>query len=147
MTCPTKDKQSAEILLEYCAGTLDPERASEFEKHAAECTECGRQVTLQRALWRTLDRWTPVEVSPDFDARLYARIAREEAAPLWKRWFTWGWKPALATAAACAAIVIALLVHQPRQAPRTDTVDIDQVEHALEDLDLLTPLPAPGRRI
>ena len=37
MMCPTKDKQNAKILLEYCAGTLDPDRALEFEKHAAEC--------------------------------------------------------------------------------------------------------------
>jgi len=147
MMCPTKDKQSAEILLEYCAGTLDPDRALEFEKHAAQCAECGRQVASQRALWQTLDHWTPAEISPDFDARLYARIAREEAAPQWKRWFTWGWKPALLMAAACAAIVIGLFVRQPQPPARTDTVDIDQVEHALEDLDMLTPLPAAGGRI
>jgi anti-sigma factor RsiW len=147
MMCPTRDKQSAEILLGYCAGTLDPDRVSEFEKHAAECAECGRQVASQRALWRTLDQWTPADISPDFDARLYARIAREEAAPLWKKWLVWGWKPALVTAAAGAAIVIGLFVHQSQPPSRTDTVDIDQVEHALEDLDLLTPLPASGHRI
>jgi anti-sigma factor RsiW len=147
MMCPTRDKQSAEILLEYCAGTLDPDRASEFEKHAAECAECGRQVASQRALWQTLDQWTPAEISPDFDARLYARIAREEAVRPWKRWFAWGWKPALITVAAGAAIVIGLFVRQPQPPSRTDTVDIDQVEHALEDLDMLTPLPAAGNRI
>jgi anti-sigma factor RsiW len=147
MMCPTKEKQSAEILLEYCAGTLDPDRALEFEKHAAECAECGRQVASQRALWQTLDQWTPAEISPDFDARLYARIAREEAAPLWKKWFVRGWKPALVTAAAGAAIVIGLFVRQPQPPSRTDMVDIDQVEHALEDLDMLTPLPAAGNRI
>jgi anti-sigma factor RsiW len=147
MTCPHKDKQSAEILLEYCAGTLDPDRASEFEKHAAECAECARQVVSQRALWHTLDQWTPAEISPDFDARLYARIEREEAVPSWKKWFTWGWRPALITAVAGAAIVVGLFVHQPQPPPRTDTVDIEQVEHALEDLDMLTPLPAAGNRI
>ena len=145
--CPTRDKRSAEILLEYCAGTLDPDRTLEFEKHAAECAECGRQVASQRALWETLDQWTPAEISPDFDARLYARIAREEAAPRWRRWFTWGWKPALVTAGAGAAIVIGLFVRQPQPPSRTDIVDIDQVEHALEDLDMLTPLPAAGNRI
>jgi anti-sigma factor RsiW len=147
MMCPTKEKQSAEILLEYCAGTLDPDRALEFEKHAADCAECGRQVASQRALWQTLDQWAPAEISPDFDARLYARIAREEAAPLWKKWFVRGWKPALVTAAAGAALVIGLFVRQPQPPSRTDMVDIDQVEHALEDLDMLTPLPAAGNRI
>ena len=147
MMCPTKEKQSAEILLEYCAGTLDPDRALEFEKHAAECAECGRQVASQRALWQTLDQWMPAQISPDFDARLYARIAREEAAPLWRRWLVWGWKPALVTAGAGTAIVIGLFLHLPQPPPRTDKVDIEQVEHALEDLDLLTPLPAAGKRI
>jgi len=147
MMCPTKDKQNAKILLEYCAGTLGPDRALEFQKHAAECAECGREVASQRALWQTLDQWAPAEISPDFDARLYARIAREDAAPLWKKWLVWGWKPALVTAAAAAAILIGLFVHQPQSPSRTDTVDIEQVEHALEDLEMLTPLPAAGNRI
>ena len=42
---------------------------------------------------------------------------------------------------------VGLFVHQPQPPPRTDTVDIDLVEHALEDLDMLTPLPAAGSRI
>jgi anti-sigma factor RsiW len=147
MMCPTKEKQNAKILLQYCAGTLDPDRALEFEQHAAECAECGRQVASQRALWQTLDQWTPAAISPDFDARLYARIAQEGAAPLWKKWFVRGWKPALVTAAAGAAIVVGLFVRQPQPPSRTDIVDIDQVEHALEDLDMLTPLPAAGNRI
>jgi anti-sigma factor RsiW len=147
MMCPTKDKQNAKILLEYCAGTLDPDRALEFEKHAAECAGCGREVASQQALWQTLDQWTPAEISPDFDARLYARIAREDAAPPWKKWLVWGWKPALLTAAAAAAILIGLFVHQPQPPSRTDTVDIEQVEHVLEDLDMLTPQPAAGNRI
>jgi anti-sigma factor RsiW len=147
MMCPTKDKQNAKILLEYCAGTLDPDRALDFEKHAAECAGCGREVASQRALWQTLDQWTPAEISPDFDARLYARIAREDAAPLWKKWLVWGWKPALVTAAAGAAILIGLFMRQPQPPSRTDTVDIEQVEHVLEDLDMLTPQPAAGNRI
>jgi len=146
MMCPTKDTQNAKILLEYCAGTLDPDRALEFEKHSAECAECGRQVASQRALWQTLDQWTPAEISPDFDARLYARIAREDAAPLWKKWLVWGWKPALVTAAG-AAILIGLFMRQPQPPSRTYTVDIEQVEHVLEDLDRLTPQPAAGNRI
>jgi hypothetical protein len=38
-------------------------------------------------------------------------------------------------------------VRQPQPPSRTDMVDIDQVEHALEDLDMLTPLPTAGNRI
>ncbi len=68
------------------------------------------------------------------------------------------WKPALGGAVACAALAVAFLVHAPRvadppasgnptssasrsvEAPRrAEAVDMEQVEHALDDLDLLTP--------
>ena len=112
MICPMKAKESTEILLDYCAQTLEPVRVVEFEKHLETCADCQRFAVEQRGLWETLDAWTPISVSPDFDARLYARIAREEAAPLWLQW--WGrishpavpfvaWKPAVSLAAAMAS--------------------------------------------
>ena len=146
MLCPSRDRSNAGIPLEYCAGTLDPDQAAEFEKHAAGCAECGRLVAEQRALWQVLDEWSPAEISTDFDARLYARIEREQAASPWRQWFVWAWKPALLTAAACGVLAVGLWVRQTPPA-RPETVDVEQVEHALEDLDMLTPLPAAGNRI
>ena len=132
MICPTQNR-NAEVLLDYCAGTLEPARAAEFATHIDACGDCRRVVETQRQVWGALDAWTPLEVSPDFDARLYARIAREQAAPQWRRWF---WKPAVPLALACAVLAVGFLVRTPNE----DKLDIQQVERTLEDLDMLTPL-------
>jgi len=162
MVCPTKTKKSAEILLDYCARTLTPPQQAEFEKHMQDCADCRLLVEAQRDLWETLERWTPAEacpdVSPDFDARLYARIAQEDAAPWWKQWWrrmsrpSAGysfWKPAVPLAAACAVLAVGLVLHAPKpqdSSPQihNERVDIEQVEKTLEDLDLLTPTQTPA---
>jgi anti-sigma factor RsiW len=140
MMCLEKD----EILLDYCAGTLEPARAAEVREHIEGCADCRRLVEAQRDVWSALDRWTAVEVSPDFDARLYARIAREQAKPAWIEWLRPLWKPALPLAVACAVLVVGFLVRTPRAVDnspqvRADKIDIEQVEKTLEDLDMLTP--------
>jgi anti-sigma factor RsiW len=153
MTCPTKTN-NAEILVDYCAGTLDPARVDEFVQHFQTCDGCRRAVEAQREVWGVLDGWTPPQVSPDFDARLYARIAREGAAPQWKRWLRGVlhpagphpfWKPAVGLAAACAVLAVGFLVRTPNPVDtskqiRADNVDIEQVEQTLADLDMLTPV-------
>ena len=93
------------------------------------------------------------EVSQRFDARLYARIAEEEAAPVWTRWMRRFfqpavpvpmWKPAVSLAAACAVLGVGLAFHTPvahdaAKQVRADNVDIEQVANALDDLEMLTP--------
>ena len=37
MNCPIKSKESTEILVDYCAQTLEPVRVAEFEKHLETC--------------------------------------------------------------------------------------------------------------
>jgi anti-sigma factor RsiW len=157
MKCPINGKESAEILLDYCAQTLEPSRAAELEKHIETCGDCKTLVAAQREVWETLDRWTPVEVSPTFDARLYARIAQYDATPPWKQWMARvfqpavpvaRWKPMVSLSAACAVLVMGLLVNMPdlttpHQQVRTEKVDIEQVEQTLDDLDILIP-PTPA---
>jgi hypothetical protein len=98
--------------------------------------------------WNALDEYAAPEVSPDFDAKLYARIAQDKPAG-WRRvlWpsgpLAW-WKPAIPVAA-CAALLIALLVHAPgtrvdsNKQAKVEPVNIEQVEQTLEDLELLAP--------
>jgi anti-sigma-K factor RskA len=143
MIC-AKEKQGAEILMDYCAGALDANRAATFEEHLEVCEDCRRLVQAQREVWEKLDRWTPPAVSPDFDARLYARIAREEASSSRVQWWRTLWTPAVSLAAACAVLAVAFLVRVPQAGDsakqiRTDKVDIEQVEQTLEDLDILAP--------
>jgi len=153
MLCLTQSKKGAEILLDYCARGLDPVRMAELERHLEHCAECRGAMEQQLRLWETLDEWKAPAVSPDFDARLYARIARDQSAPAWKRWArrllqpaapVAMWKPAASLAAACAVLALALTVHTPQphsSVPQVhaDQVDIEQVAKALDDLDIITP--------
>jgi anti-sigma factor RsiW len=156
MSCPLEKKKGEEILLDYCAHTLEPARALEFEKHIESCADCRRAVEAQSEVWQLLGGWKPAPVPADFDARLYARIAREAESPAWRRWLrrilnpavpVALWKPAVPIAVACAVLAVGFLVRtpdvrQPAQQIRVEKVDIEQVERTLEDLDLLTPASA-----
>ena len=156
MECPIY-KNAAEIIIGYCAGTLEPRQRAEFERHFNGCAECSRVVNAQREVWETLDRWTPPAVSQDFDVRLYARIAREDAAPGWVRWLRRmfqppvpraAWKPAVSLAVACAVLAAGLVVRAPHagegaQQVRAEHIDIEQVQTALDDIDVLMP-PSPS---
>ena len=109
-----------------------------------ECAECrGFAAVSER-----LDEFAAPEVSPGFDARLYARIAREEARvslPSWRRWL---WRPVAPLAAAAAVIALVLFLHVPgtpdaaKQASPTQSnkAEIEQVAQAVDDLDLLIPI-------
>jgi anti-sigma factor RsiW len=157
MECPIQTK-AAEIVIDYCAGTLESRRKTEFERHLDACAECSRVVQAQREVWETLDQWTPRAVSQDFDTRLYARIAQENAAPIWMRWLrrvfqppvpVAAWKSAVSLAVACAVLAAGLVVRAPHPADnsqqvRAEHVDIDQVETALDDIDVLMPPSSPS---
>ena len=134
-------------LMEYLGGASTAERRAELELHAEECIECRG---LLRA-WNALDEYTAPEVTADFDAKLYARIAEQKQSQSWIRRVLWPagplawWKPAIPVAA-CAALLIALLVSVPKAGPvdgnkqaKVEPVNIEQVEQALEDLELLAP--------
>jgi len=92
MNCQLASKGRGAVLdmvVDYCAGAMDAEPRTEFERHIAHCDECAQMVEAQRAVWESLDQWGQAdvpEVSPDFDARLYARIAQEQTTPAWRRW-------------------------------------------------------------
>lgn len=173
MNCLHKNKPGADILAEhlleeYGAGTLDPVRRAELDRHAEECAECRGLLEV----WNRLDSFEAPAVSEDFDQRLYARIAAEKQLPWWRRivlpsasaWRpSWRnvWRPALPLAAACAVLVMALMVRDPDAVPgatssaakvaTTDPVkqatvepvknsDVDQLVQALDDLELLSPV-------
>lgn len=156
MNCPTEINEDAEILLDYCARKLSPIETAEFEIHLKQCAACSRLVEAQREVWGVLEEWTPRPVSLNFDARLYARIAQEQAAPAWQLWlgrlfhppvpYAW-WKSAVPLAAACAVLAAGLYVRMPDATThpqpqlRAEKVDIEKVEQTLEDFDILTPPP------
>jgi anti-sigma factor RsiW len=159
MNCPT-ERGAPEVLLDYCAGRLSADAAREFEEHLAACGCCRETAAGQQAVWSALDGWEPVPVSADFDRRLYARIARDEAGRGWwsmrvvsisARLLPFNWRPALPAVAACAAMGLALMIQSPapdRALPvsdpqvRAEHLDLEQVESALDDLDMLKKIGA-----
>jgi anti-sigma factor RsiW len=147
MYCPLRDGEGAEVIIGYVARTLDAETDSEFQRHLGACTKCREAVDAQEAVWSALDGWRPVTVSPDFDCKLFRRIAEEERGRWWRglTWPHWWWRPAMPVAAACALLAGAFLLQHPapkisEEAQTQPKLEIEQVEHALDDMDLLRQL-------
>jgi anti-sigma factor RsiW len=154
MNCPTGKNEVAEILLAYCAHKLSPLQTAEFEIHLKQCADCSRLVAAQKHVWSALEVWTPGPVSTNFDARLYARIAKDQTLPAWQLWLRRIfrppvpyplWKSAVPLFAVCALLAVGLAVRMPDAGSvlhpqlRADKIDIEKVEQTLEDFDILTP--------
>jgi hypothetical protein len=156
MRCPIENADHAELLLDYCARKLSGRPLEEFERHLVLCLKCKEFCSRQEALWNTLDVWEAEPVGEQFDSKLYARIESFENRSWWQRMAGRGFarRPAVSLAGACAALAVALLVHgpanQPRIAPvnvretrettRVDALEPEQIERALEDLEMLKQL-------
>ncbi len=143
MRCPLEFDHSGELIVGYGARTLDPDTAAEFERHMHCCAECREVADAQKAVWAALDDADAPElgVSPDFDQRLFRRIQETENRGWWWR--------RLVPAAACAglALAAAFLLRQSdpalaHHAPAPPALQIEQVEHALDDMDMLNQLGA-----
>lgn len=152
MQCPRQDGSSAELMIAYAAGALEPQAQIEWERHLDACEECRAVAANQKAVWEALDSWKPSSISADFNERVYRRIAQEEALAWWRRplrnWSSF-LRPSMPLAAACAALVIAFVMKDIRVAPSVPVspgrqVSIEQVERALDDMDLLKQLSAPA---
>jgi anti-sigma factor RsiW len=147
MGCPTEDDEGEELILAYGARTLAPEQQIELERHLETCGSCREKAEAQRAVWSALDEWVPTVVSPNFDERLFRRIASEEQSAWWRRLIAvnWSWRPAVPVAMACAALIAAFLLKSPAlrtelQSEAQPKLQIEQVEHALDDMDMLKQL-------
>lgn len=46
-----------ELVVDYCAGTLDTDTAARFERHIHSCATCFTVVAQQRTVWAALDEW------------------------------------------------------------------------------------------
>lgn len=161
MECP-RQGEAGELVVGYVAGTLDAGTASAFERHIQECEECRELAAAQRAVWSTLGDWRPMPVSSDFDQRLFECIAEQEQRAWWRRLpqVHRPWRSAIPVASACAVLIAAFLMQQPVSrlappAPVQPKVQLEQLEHALDDMDMLNQLgvaaapenPQPSGRI
>ncbi len=147
MRCPIETRDTADQLLAYCARKLDPESTAVLERHMETCAACREFAEGQRLVWEALDEWEVMPVSADFNRRLYRRIDEQVS---WFDRFMRPVRPMLVrqglpiAAAACLVIMAGVLLERPAEKPavdpaavQVDSVQPDQVEHALEDMELL----------
>jgi anti-sigma-K factor RskA len=144
MECPQKAGDGAELIIAYAAGTIEAGDRAAFERHLESCASCREMAAAQRAVWSALEALPALPVSSNFDSRLYQRIAEEEQSSWWRRLFQagWSWRPAMPVAAACAVLAVAFLVKNsgpsiPPQQQAQPQLQIEQVERALDDMDML----------
>jgi len=152
MNCPIRTEETAEILLAYTARRLDPVKTAILESHMDVCAQCAEFRVNQELVWQALDAWEAPPVTPDFNRRLYQRIEFEASAPWYVRLFTtpWAmWKPAIPLACAGLLVVAGFVLDHPATmtaptpgAPsiRVSVTEAEQVENALDDLQLLRQL-------
>ena len=143
MRCPLESPGNASLLLDNCALRLDAAAAAALLRHMDGCAACREFQAAQRAVWTALDEWEAAPVSQGFNRRLYQRIDAEARAP-WRSRLVALWKPVLPLAAACAVLVAVALFNNPPAGPpgpaspvRVEMGQVDQVESALEDLEML----------
>jgi anti-sigma factor RsiW len=154
--CPSQKKDFG-LLIDYAAGRLPAAARAKVERHAVDCPACQGFLADQSALWSALGGFTPAPISDTFDQRLWQRIGQEARASRWtriRRWIgTWDLpfdpRPLAALSAVCA-LAVGIFVYQPageRIAPALgiaadtgvliETAEVETLERALEDLELL----------
>jgi hypothetical protein len=146
--CPVL-RDNAEALLAYVERRMAQDSAVALERHAENCGECRKLIESQQALWRALEAWEPEAVSADFNRRLYRAIEADEARPWWRKLGGGAlgarWRVAV-PAASCAALALVFLLRTPdpmeekKQAAILEAVDVENLDRALDDLDLLRSL-------
>jgi hypothetical protein len=145
--CALGNENAAELVLAYGAQTIDADKLAAFEQHMLSCANCRELAAAQRSVWSALDAWEPQTISSDFDAKVYQRILSEEGRPWWRRLARANWplRPAMPVVAACGVLMAVFMLRSPEPvlAPPASShpqVRIEQVEHALDDIDMLQQL-------
>jgi len=155
MECPVQNRDTASLLLDYCDRKLDRDLMVQMDRHVEHCPSCQQMMSAQRTVWEALDEWEPAPVTPDFNARLFARL--EEDRPSWWRRLIEApqllWKPAMGMAAACAVLVTVSVLRTPdptevgtgtpAMAQQEAQQEAEQLDKTLSDMEMLQALEGP----
>ena len=147
MICPMENPEGSALLLTYSSGRVGGDERLWLASHLESCPACRDFVRGQSAVWDALDLWEAAPVSPDFDRRLYQRIEQEVSwLDMLLRPFRPAFRHALPLAAAAGVVLMAaVLLDRPSAVPvaseppaaQVETLQPDQVEHALAEVEML----------
>jgi anti-sigma factor RsiW len=103
----------------YLDAELGPAAREAFESHLPGCSECRAALEAESWLAAQFGALPAVEPSPQFEARFWARVARDqEAAP--SAWWQRLSSLRLATAGGSLAVVVAILLFSEPRRPDSD---------------------------
>lgn len=153
MQCTRVSEEQGILLMDYSAGRLEGRALSQIEAHLEGCPACRDFAMAQGRVWSALDVLPGMTASAKFDESLQARLTAMEAeAGGWKERLrrALAWRPALPIAATAAAAAVFFTYGDSGKSndPRTpidpqanmQMVDAEQVERALDDLEMLNEL-------
>lgn len=154
MNCPFRNRNEDEIdiPLDFAAGRLDASRAALFSRHAQTCNDCSVFLREQGQVWGALDEFSAPALTVNFTPGLWRKI---DAAALSETWFTRFrdamregiWRPAIALAAAAAFMVTGFVYDHRASALTVSVAEAEQLQHTLEDLQLLQSLNASAAEL
>ncbi|MDR3699209.1 MAG: hypothetical protein P4L56_06205 [Candidatus Sulfopaludibacter sp.] len=148
MDCPLETHEGSALLLAYSSGRLERESTVPLERHLETCPGCRQFVESQSSVWRALDSWEAPPVSADFDRRLYQRIEQQVS---WWDMLLRPFRPvfhsrSLPIAAAAGVLIMAgvlldrpavVPITPPQQSAQVEALQPDQVEHAVDEVEML----------
>jgi anti-sigma-K factor RskA len=108
-------KRDREELGPYADGELAGEARAELESHLETCASCRAEVAAHERLAHAFAALPEVTPAGDFEARFWARVAREREAgeTSWTSWFTWRRVLGIAAATAVALLLFLPLPEHP----------------------------------
>ncbi len=123
-------------LLAYLDHELGPAELSALEAHLSGCPDCRAALEAEQLLSGALGSLAAVNVPPDFEARFWARVAREREAPA--GWGAWLKRRGLAFGGLAAVALAIVLALRNRAEPDVDPQIVANAEdfEMLEDPDL-----------
>ncbi|HTO08092.1 MAG TPA: zf-HC2 domain-containing protein [Myxococcota bacterium] len=129
-------KRDREEIAAYVDGELAGEARAELESHLSACAACRAEVAAQERLAHAFATLPEVTPAGDFEARFWARVAREGEAreSRWKRWF--GWRNILGAALVTAVALLLFLPLPERPAGDQGPLRLPLAAHAKVDPDV-----------
>lgn len=122
------------------------EPTADVSAHLARCAACRAEARRMGATWALLNVVEPVDPSPQFAHRVWARIEAEGSRVPGRRWGglpVWSWRWAAAGIAVVLAAVVPVVVWHQDRAERPELVaqlDVMESRELLTDIEVVQDL-------